>query len=199
MPHPEFPFGSRCARSRFVPLFAFLPHFLFRGARRAQHGRRSSTRQAPNSQSAIHGPSYAHDAQLARLRLRGDVHCRGSALAKAAADSDVDVGGGRPLSRRTRMVVAVDAAAPVPPSTAFGTQWLRVSRPPASRAAPGGQAAAPLSCCGRRGRRLSTSSPSCRRRSHRPNEASDAAIPHAKSGCRRYPPSTLESSGGAAY
>ena len=48
----------------------------------------------------------------------GDVRRRGSALAKAAAaESDVDVGGGRPLSRGTRMMVAVDAAAPVPPTT----------------------------------------------------------------------------------
>ena len=129
------------------------------------------------------GPRDAHDAQLARLPLRGDVHCRVSALAKAAAESDVDVGGGGPLSRRTRMLVAADAGCTGSAFHRLGTQWLGVSRPPASRAAPGGQAAALLSCCGRRGRRLPTSSPSCRRRSHRPNEASDAAIPHAKSGC----------------
>ena len=160
--------------SRVVP-FLHSSHFLFCGTRRAQHGRRSSTRQAPSSRSAIYGPSDAHDAQLSRLRLRDDVHRRCSALAKAAAaQSDVDVGGGRRLapyandgcSRRGCTGSAYHC---------LRHSVVRVSRPPASRAAPGGQAAS-LSCCGHRGRLLPTSSPSCRRRSHRSHEASDAAI-----------------------
>ena len=159
-----------------VAPFLHSSHFLFRGTRRAQHGRRSSTRQAPSSRSAIYGPSDAHDAELSRLRLRDDVHRWGSALAKAAAaQSDVDVGGGRRLapyandgcSRRGCTGSAYHR---------LRHSVVRVSRPPASRAAPGGQAAAPLSCCRRRGRLLPTSSPSCRRQSHCSHEASDAAI-----------------------
>ena len=153
--------------------FCILPTFCFAAlVARSTAAVRLSTRQAPSSRSAIYGPSDAHDAQLSRLRLRDDVHRRCSALAKAAAaQSDVDVGGGRRLapyandgcSRRGCTGSAYHR---------LRHSVVRVSRPPASRAAPGGQAAAPLSCCRRRGRLLPTSSPSCRRQSSSASTAS---------------------------
>ena len=125
---PSHPGGSHLAAPRRFPMVRSPRSWVVppplqvsqvhRGARRGRHGRRSSTRHAPSSRSATHGPSDAHNARLARRRLRGDVHRRGSALAKAAAaESDVDVGGGRPLApyavtfASTRMHLATGAGA----------------------------------------------------------------------------------------